>query len=48
MAFMSNRGRTWLPKKKVLCDKCGWKGVRGLIHKKCPRCGNYYPKEITR
>lgn len=31
-------GRNWIPKFKVVCTNCGWKGVRGAISPPCPRC----------
>lgn len=37
----------WKPKKKVACDKCAWTGTRAVIHKKCPRCGHWYPRPVT-
>ena len=35
---------TFVPKKKVVCAKCGWRGMRGHTGRKCPRCGFWYPK----
>ena len=40
------RGRPRRPKKRVLCPRCGWKGVRGTLGKKCPACYYWHPQEV--
>lgn len=41
------RGRKWMRKYRVECEKCGWRGVRGLVAKKCPKCGHYHPTKMA-
>jgi phage FluMu protein Com len=41
------RGRKWLRKYRVKCPACDWRGVRGLLAKKCPRCGYYHPQKLA-
>jgi hypothetical protein len=41
-------GRNWIPKFVCVCERCGWKGVRGNESKKCPRCGFWHPKRVEK
>ena len=39
---------TWKPKHPVLCEKCGWAGMRAKVGIACPRCGHWHPQRVAR